>query len=88
MVRLGALIHVMAGLVFSGIFVLVLIYWLPWRTAPIGLFIAAAVLGWMVSIPFSWWVAKRVTGPREEARLKEEDRAEFIEGRDPKRPAG
>ena len=78
MIRLGALIHVVAGLVFSGLFVLVLIYWLPWRTAPIGLFVAAAVAGWIVSIRLSWWIAKRATTRREEARLAAQDRAECL----------
>ena len=78
MVRLGALIHVMAGIVFSGLFVLVLVYAVPRGEAPIGWFVAAAVAGWIVSIPFSWWFARRATRRRERAALLAQDRREFM----------
>ena len=79
MIRISALVHVMAGIVLSGLFVMVIIYFAPLPDTPIWAVVAAAIAGWIVALPVSWWVAKRATTGEEERRLKERDRREFLD---------
>ncbi len=82
MLRLSALVHVMAGMVLSGLFVLLLIYFAPLPQTPIWAVVVAAVLGWVVAVPLSVWIAsRRATSDAEERRLAEQDRREFLEPR-------